>query len=1223
MDGHNATVHAVSWNPQHEKLTTADKNGLIVVWVLHKGMWFEEMVNNRDGSTVADLKWRADGEHICIAYEDGNVLVGTVDGNRMWAKDLPHKISQLAWAPDGRVILFAAPDGVIRTYNSVGNQVGTVAVRGASAGQPLLVRSMDWYDGLEGHDDPDQFTLAIALSNGTVQLMRHDRDPSPVVLDTGLLELQSCAWNPAGTVLAVTGKLDDSSCAARFFSSFGQDLRQLRVPGTSMRSVSWEGGSNRFVLAVDSSLYFATARQTHRWAAFGDTVAYAYNRPGKHEQVVVFWDTTTHERHFKNVNRLRGIAAAPNGQACVLAVAAEEQADLPYVLVLCNALGSPVDTVACPFPPITLSATETHAIACSAEYIFTWQYSAGAAAGPNTSSLSGQAMSALRRKEGRTRCFHVDDPRAGEGTDTTAALTAARSTSLLPSEVADPIVAAASCSIGYVVARRSGVIQRYSLPHGAHEVRYVLPVQIRDVAMNCDGTRLAVVDAASKLTFFDCTAGGGSSASSMAAPPGAVMGPGDRDHKDVWDMRWADDNPTLFVCMQKAKMYIVRDGTSEAPVPSSGYLGRFHDLCAQCVLLDEIMADPRTPGKDAVELHDAKVLRDTRAMLGAGGDLAAAYAFVAERPHSRLWRLVAEAALEAGDYALSERAFVATEDYQGIQFVKRLRGLPDKDKQRAEVAVWFGRWDDAERAYVAMHRVDLAAEMHMRLGNWFRVIQLAQAEGMASDSDELLTTARVSLGDHYADRQQWRKAVQYYKAAGAAEPLVHCLYMAEDYAGLEELISDVPEGTPLLANIGFKLQSVGAVKGAVAAFLRAGDTKAAVDACVLLNDWEAAVKLAAEHDFPQIVGLLDKYAERLLSDRAVFQAVELYRRAARPEEAAKLLARLAAMAGLDATKPRRAKQLYVLAAFEVKAHRQAAIKMSEMSAATLTRKAGTTAAAGTTRAAGATAATLNTLLAQDTAATAKGMSVQDVAAARVLDSAWRGAEAWHFWMLAHRQLYKGALDAALITAARLMEYESVIHPRRIWSLLALTAYSAGFFGLCSRAFMKLEVMGTGDALDPLAAAMQAAGGAAAWAMSAVPGSTAAAAAAAATAASEGKSDDSASASAQAGAGPAVEVVTQADRDRYADTALAIFMARPPVDSATVAQACPKCDGRVPPWATGCMSCGARYDACVASGRPVLSREYSRCGRCNHKILNDSKPANGICPLCHAELAKAK
>ena len=79
LDGHQGSVMCVTWNSNYRKLTTSDENGLIIVWMLHKGMWFEEMINNRNKSVVRDMKWTADGQKISIIYEDGAVIVGSVE----------------------------------------------------------------------------------------------------------------------------------------------------------------------------------------------------------------------------------------------------------------------------------------------------------------------------------------------------------------------------------------------------------------------------------------------------------------------------------------------------------------------------------------------------------------------------------------------------------------------------------------------------------------------------------------------------------------------------------------------------------------------------------------------------------------------------------------------------------------------------------------------------------------------------------------------------------------------------------------------------------------------------------------------------------------------------------------------------------------------------------------------------------------------------------------
>ncbi len=45
---------------------------------------------------------------------------------------------------------------------------------------------------------------------------------------------------------------------------------------------------------------------------------------------------------------------------------------------------------------------------------------------------------------------------------------------------------------------------------------------------------------------------------------------------------------------------------------------------------------------------------------------------------------------------------------------------------------------------------------------------------------------------------------------------------------------------------------VGLCEQAVEAFKKAGDVKAAIDCCVLLNQWDQAVHLAETHEFPQV-----------------------------------------------------------------------------------------------------------------------------------------------------------------------------------------------------------------------------------------------------------------------------------------------------------------------------------------------------------------------------------
>ena len=75
-----------------------------------------------------------------------------------------------------------------------------------------------------------------------------------------------------------------------------------------------------------------------------------------------------------------------------------------------------------------------------------------------------------------------------------------------------------------------------------------------------------------------------------------------------------------------------------------------------------------------------------------------------------------------------------------------------------------------------------------------------------------------------------------------------------------------------------------------------------------------------------------------------------------------------------------------------------------------------------------------------------------------LDTAWKGAEAYHFYMLAQRQLYEESIEASVNSAMRLLEYEEILDIRDICSVIGLTAFYSRNFGLCSKAFIKLESM---------------------------------------------------------------------------------------------------------------------------------------------------------------------
>src|SRR5690606_7841229 len=137
------------------------------------------------------------------------------------------------------------------------------------------------------------------------------------------------------------------------------------------------------------------------------------------------------------------------------------------------------------------------------------------------------------------------------------------------------------------------------------------------------------------------------------------------------------------------------------------------------------------------------------------------------------------------------------------------------------------------------------------------------------------------------------------------------------------------------------------------------------------------------------------------------EAIELYHKAQKYTESAKILSK---MAQDSSKRPLRAKILYVLSALDMEKFRKKILESQMMSPKTTT----------------------------ETHLEGLRRHESSVGFDKSLDNPWRGAEAFHFFMLAQRQLYEENLHDALNTSCRLMEYDDILDKKEVYSLIALT-----------------------------------------------------------------------------------------------------------------------------------------------------------------------------------------
>ncbi|KAJ3332051.1 WD repeat-containing protein 35 [Blyttiomyces sp. JEL0837] len=468
----------------------------------------------------------------------------------------------------------------------------------------------------------------------------------------------------------------------------------------------------------------------------------------------------------------------------------KEVSVVQYTLTVSNAIGTAIETKYIEFMPKTAKITRTHVVAATTDIIICWQY--------RSTSKKTAAFDAIRRRElFRDRLFHIDDPPEISSGDTNVTLA-----ELKKKKTTDPIVTIAASETMLIVMRHSGALLQFALPSVTLEMKYNINFRPQIVSLNCNSTRLAMLDGTGVLKLFEMT----KKSSLIMTPNGGLVGVTgsggseegkllDFERKDVWDLKWAHDNPDLFAIMEKTRMYIFRNVDPEEPINCTGYICSFDNLQIKAALLDEIFKDPETVTKDLIINIDSKSLRDTRNILSQVG-LMEGLQFVEDNPHPRLWKLVADSALDKLDFTVAQKAFVRSLDYKGLQFLKKLQKLNDPHKQRADVLAHFGQYDQAERVYLEQDRKDLAIDLRIQLGDWFRAVQLMKSGGVGDDV--MLDKAWNSIGDYYFDRQKWMQALTYYAQGRNTEKLIECYYIVEDFESLEKIVYLLPEHHPLL-----------------------------------------------------------------------------------------------------------------------------------------------------------------------------------------------------------------------------------------------------------------------------------------------------------------------------------------------------------------------------------------------------------------------------------------
>ena len=106
-------------------------------------------------------------------------------------------------------------------------------------------------------------------------------------------------------------------------------------------------------------------------------------------------------------------------------------------------------------------------------------------------------------------------------------------------------------------------------------------------------------------------------------------------------------------------------------------------------------------------------------------------------------------------------------DYHGVQFCRRLIAVKTPFVQKAMIAEYKGRVDEAEELYLSHDRPELAIQLRRKIGDVLRAEDLVKTHGC---DDYAKTQLQHLIGDHYNEQRNWNTAANYYTQVRQQNP---------------------------------------------------------------------------------------------------------------------------------------------------------------------------------------------------------------------------------------------------------------------------------------------------------------------------------------------------------------------------------------------------------------------------------------------------------------------
>ena len=1191
---HKGAINLITWNICHNKLTTVGTDGSLVVWKKKSSGFITEMVNKREDeekSFIKDVKWSKNGEYICFIYDDGQIYTGLVDGNHEWFNEIEKGLAFVEFSPDNKKILIAKKKSNIYVFNINGQQIGVINL--SEPYNDYEIVSIDWWcdyrrycnseesNDIEFNEDNDpnkenqeiliednknvnendfnnfKKHLMIAFKNGALLFFDDENDNEPINTQSELTKIMGAQWEPRGRFYVVVGNINDSKGdnksvnngkAMALLYNIKRELIKKIICPNKIFSFSL-GNSCTIALEAQKIIYTGFIKYDYKWAYFSNTIVVGYLiEDNKYN--LIYLDTENNTKLCKLLYNLIDIIS--NDLFCVIFT---ENKGV-YNILFTNNFGNALENKKCPIEPVFYSMNEEYLVVSDGNYIYLLQFKGNInnkRKDDKSSNLSniilgmsvGQSVK-LDTKLMNEIVFFIDDENIDLNNTNYNYNSFVRG---VHTQKTNNKILALTLSTNYLFISRSfGKIYRYDLSTLKVDNKFNFDEKIKKMGISPFETYLWSIDVDDNLRVHN------------------IKNPNDKENKkneffqkEVWEIEWChkkedyDENFTdclSFVTVEKNKLYFYSNLHHESePYVCTYYLAKYIDNEAIAVKLEELINNKNNPNIKAsnyIKKYQNKILAVFNSMLDTGKSLEEIYDYVSKNPSKKLWQSLSKRAMEELDFDTAHRSMLQMNDFDGLEFLKQVKNVEDPEIQKAEIAQFNSQYDEASKLYAKTGRNDLNLAMLMKLGKWDKISEIMNKSGNKSgvSKGDMQKMAYNNYADELFDKKEYDKAEENYRKSGNIRGLTNCYFAKEEYDKAAKMLEVIPEEDEFLEELGNRFLGLGMCQEAAIAFTKHGNIRKGIESYISLNKWEEAIDLSAKNGFVYMEELVKKFSDEFRLSGKKLDLINLYKKANMSVEVNKYLNEIASDMKKANLSPLIIKKIYVLAALELERYKA---QINEQISEEMQ---------------------INTNNDDINENKNKKINYIDEALQKEIDKIknnhWRGAEAYHYYLLCQVQLHKKMYKESCKTVMRLKFYEDIFGPEEIYRLIGICAYMNKAYKILS------------NALDVL-------------------------------------SND--------------KRINKYRRLKYKELAKNIFMKIKPENLDENFYKCPNpyCDEPISEYDTYCNACGYVLYGCVLTGRSILDGHYFKCKQCRNKTIKSEvkKHPFKFCPLCHVSLVEKK